>query len=600
MSLQVWLPLNGDLKNYGLDGSNIVTNYGATINNNGKIGKCYQNTASNYCTIPININSKEPFSLCFWYRIDTWSNWGTAITLNDNNDTCLGICPHSNGTQVGTNWYEGSTKVYDQYHSQTITVGVWYHISIVVDKTSVKTFINGIQTSANSNYSNTPTKSFTQLTLFKRGAASSVFGKNSLNDVRVYSHALSLKEVKEIAKGLVLHYPLNKPQANMAKGGNTYDLNLNSWIFSNQNGGTIRTLEYDEYGTPCVRLTRDNVAQSGWSYFHYDRIENAKIKINTTYTISFDIKASVSGTVGMSGFMRGNTTNQLSNSNSNIQNTIIANKWNHIILQTTTKSDFSGLETTGQVIYMSLSGNFRNTGATMLLKNIKLEEGNKETPWIPNESDPLYAAAGYASGIVYDCSGYQNNGAEVGTITGSSDTPRYRSSEYFDGIDSAIQIPYNATVFQTNFTINLWFKKTELGSKDYETLLGGPSGFEMDTRNGNSTTLSLYMTGTRGGNAFSSFSFGEWYMVTMVNDGTNELYYINGELKKTIEKKSMPIGNYFIGAWRTSSKQNFKGYISDFRIYCTALSANDIKALYEDAGYVDKNGNFHAYEFVEG
>jgi len=41
MSLQVWLPLNGDLNNYGLDGSLIVTADGVTADNAGKIGKCY-------------------------------------------------------------------------------------------------------------------------------------------------------------------------------------------------------------------------------------------------------------------------------------------------------------------------------------------------------------------------------------------------------------------------------------------------------------------------------------------------------------------------------------------------------------------------------
>jgi hypothetical protein len=33
--------------------------------------------------------------------------------------------------------------------------------------------------------------------------------KGYLNDVRIYNHCLSPKEVKEISKGLVLHYPMN-------------------------------------------------------------------------------------------------------------------------------------------------------------------------------------------------------------------------------------------------------------------------------------------------------------------------------------------------------------------------------------------------------
>jgi len=120
--------------------------------------------------------------------------------------------------------------------------------------------------------------------------------------------------------------------------------------------------------------------------------------------------------------------------------------------------------------------------------------------------------------------------------------------------------------------MNLWFYKDALGSENYETLFGGPSGFEMDTRSGGSTTLSLYMASTRGGNIFSPFSLNTWYMVTMVRDGVNEKYYINGELKKTIEAKSMPNGTYFIGAWSNASGQNYYGNISDFRLYCTPLT----------------------------
>ena len=40
MSLQIWLPLTDDLHNQGLSEINVINN-GATLDNNGKIGKCY-------------------------------------------------------------------------------------------------------------------------------------------------------------------------------------------------------------------------------------------------------------------------------------------------------------------------------------------------------------------------------------------------------------------------------------------------------------------------------------------------------------------------------------------------------------------------------
>lgn len=48
MALRVWLPLNGTLENKGI--SNVtVTNNNVTIDNNGKIGKCYYFNGSSYC-----------------------------------------------------------------------------------------------------------------------------------------------------------------------------------------------------------------------------------------------------------------------------------------------------------------------------------------------------------------------------------------------------------------------------------------------------------------------------------------------------------------------------------------------------------------------
>jgi hypothetical protein len=46
------LPLNGNLNNQGLSGTPI-SNTGAVVNTNGKIGKCYSfGTSTNYLEIP--------------------------------------------------------------------------------------------------------------------------------------------------------------------------------------------------------------------------------------------------------------------------------------------------------------------------------------------------------------------------------------------------------------------------------------------------------------------------------------------------------------------------------------------------------------------
>ena len=569
MSLQVWLPFDGNLRNQGLSDVT-VTNSGATVDNNGKIGKCYYFGGQNQITFPsqswMSMKSVNHFSIFCWVK-GTTTGWlfaedGWELLLRP---TFAKIGLSSNGQ-------------YPAVYNYSFDANTWYHLGFTWSGSTgkLKLYLNGKLVA----FSDVPSSAnFDIKSSFKMCYTGGVY----LNDFRIYDHALSYKEVKEIAKGLILHYPLNKPQANL----------LSKYVTPGQAapGTTSAGARTTYLGDYSIQIS---AAENADTYFRL--FLTKQLVQNNKYTFSCYVSGLKEGTYyNFPFFAQGNTGMGVIHLDHNGLNTVT------FTMNSSTQNAITDPEgKTVYIMFMDDSGrNIASGQQPFQITQMKLEEGDKVTGFIPNEYDSLYAAAGYASSIVYDCSGYQNNGIEVGTITGSSDTPRYRSSEYFDGIDSAIQVPYNATVFQTNFTINLWFKKTELGSKNYETLFGGPDGFEMDTRANSSTTLSLYMTSTRGRNVFSPFNFNEWYMVTMVNDGTNELYYINGELKKTIEKKSMPTGNYFIGAWSTSSKQNFKGYISDFRIYCTALSADDVKALYEDAGYVDKNGNFHAYEFVE-
>ena len=70
MSLKVWLPLDGDLRNLGCSGVEVANN-GATVDNSGKIGKCYYfDGTSNYLLgnpAPLSNDSTE-WSFCCWFK----------------------------------------------------------------------------------------------------------------------------------------------------------------------------------------------------------------------------------------------------------------------------------------------------------------------------------------------------------------------------------------------------------------------------------------------------------------------------------------------------------------------------------------------------
>ena len=73
MALRVWLPLNGNINNYGISDVT-VTNNGATIDNNGKIGKCYSfNGSSAKISTPINLTPEMSF--CVWVKFNSVQNF---------------------------------------------------------------------------------------------------------------------------------------------------------------------------------------------------------------------------------------------------------------------------------------------------------------------------------------------------------------------------------------------------------------------------------------------------------------------------------------------------------------------------------------------
>lgn len=212
MSLKVWLPLNGDLENLGTENLTI-TNSNATINTNGKIGSCYYFNGTDARISCSSMTYSYPISICAWIKGETITASGTEYILSYNTATG-GTAGHNIG--IGTYggklsvWHGGSVYSYNT----PLTNNVWYHVAAVVTPTGYKLYLDGSAIVIGSGAQTDVGSSWLTFGARSNSATGGVGGasyffKGYINDIRVYNHELSAKEIKEISQGLVLHYKLD-------------------------------------------------------------------------------------------------------------------------------------------------------------------------------------------------------------------------------------------------------------------------------------------------------------------------------------------------------------------------------------------------------
>ena len=570
MSLQVWLPLNGNLNNQGLS-EVTVTNSGATVDSNGKIGSCYSfdgnddfislTSSSLYSTIK---GGSLPFSITTWaYRADTTR----AIlfgdyTLSGSIDFNLEF---TTSNKVRFYWRADPDLVFD---NAVVATSKWSHIAVTYDGSTIKCYIDGVFAQSSTVTLVTRDKTSGSYYLGRDARTGTTAFNGRMNDFRLYDHCLSAKEVKEISKGLIGHWKLDN------KGFGNPNL-----ITTMSTGG--RTALNGKYG-----LNAD-FSQNLDTYGYFN--VSPALELNSTYTLSFDV----------SNFPVGSIWNfsLWNNSNYFIKDITKDGHYTYTFVPSESKLP-SGYSLTK---FLFDDGSRTNPSGMVYFTNFKIEKGPVATPWCPHTSDSMYTSLGLDSTMESDCSGLSNNGTKIGGLT-SSTSPvsiRYESCYNFDGNTGSIQIPNLSTLVPSGeFTMNCWiYHDSTWSSKTWETIFGGPSGFELEAKNQSTNSPVLYAYSWGKGSA--TYELNKWNMITMTRNASESKFYINGELKITGSAGTIPSGNYFIGAWNTSSQQNYKGKISDFRLYSTVLSTEDIKTLYNTSASIDKNGNMYAYEFKE-
>lgn len=612
MSLVYWFPLTSDLHNRGLSSlANASVQSGCSLSSDGKLGGCYKNTGTtaNVAT-PISF-SADQFTLCAWVRIDARTNgWHRAVGLSGSGTYMGMVCENTNGTSVGFHYYKTidgtNTSIFDTYPCSP-TVGVWYHYAMCYDGTRYYVYLNGSKIA--DAVANKPNIRAEMTTLWLFGGTNNNYVKDSINDVRIYSHCLSPLEVAEIAKGMILHYP-------MTGGGRGCDNLLkytavnttNQTLLGNSINGAWKNLPLTTIdGFACYNYPK-SYSPTG---FHSGQwLKN--MSANTTYTYS----AWLYFTSDIAFNFQSLGHFQVYNSDSTASDkahedvvsariyepsTIKANTWTKVRITFTT-NNLAGSYFTVYPRY-----NVAANVGELYFRDCKLELSDHSTPWIPNNIDNEYTTMGYNDKTEYDVSGYLHNGTLNGSVSYSSDTTRYSvSTKITDGRTNYISCPIivgNGSAI----TINVWMKSLsgQTGFSDYHIIFCIDGGdYEFSIPNSGKFRQGFVISGSRKVDDCGSVNLLDtsWHMLSATFDGASIKRYIDGQLvNATSASGTLSIGSktLYIGRYNTSTYGDRNILTSDFRLYATALSAEDIQKLYNTSASIANNGVLMSYEFAE-
>lgn len=245
------------------------------------------------------------------------------------------------------------------------------------------------------------------------------------------------------------------PQGVKGTDGNSFAWNMLSetncgkkhWGTVSSGGKYSVESETTEDNIEAVKLIcTESVSSSGWSYTRFTDLEMLKqLKPSTKYTLSYDIKANRSGMISHT-ICRGDITNSCTNTV--VVSNIIGNEtWQHISVVLTTND----LKTTptNEVVYLGRTA-LSKVGYA-IIKNLKLAEGDVDTPWSPSQSDiegkgiaqivQYYLATSQASGVTSSTSGWSTD-ITAQKITA---TKKYlwncSQTKYTDGTSEPITTP---------------------------------------------------------------------------------------------------------------------------------------------------------------
>lgn len=607
MSLQVWLPLNGNIDNQGL--SNITTaSIGTLSTSAGKIGSSsYVFNGSNGISINRQIlPSKTPeWSFACWFYLDNTTSTTAACLFSERtggnaNGYTIFIYPNNSTVFVddGVRW----TIV-----PMTFSSATWYHFAVTRSTSGKKIYVNGELKSSTTTVGSTSAVNANGCTVGLAQSSSALATGNQgwigrLNDVRIYNHCLSQKEVKEIAKGLILHHKLNSISS-LANPNLLPDTNVNSLTkvvgtnnryYESSSSGTY-TATFESISDPPIQGINYGIHYTVTvaSGFHgLTWYTGGLISVtDEPYTLSCYIKKISSGDVSVK-FQYGKSPY--------VADTITLindNAWHQYSWTFTPNTASGGAAASGTT---RIYGAGPSTVGEIIVCGWKLEKGEQATRWLEyNTVDtPILCTD--------DVSGY-NHAAIANSVEVSSDTARYGAAANFSTATSTFTLNPCFSVGQNinQMSVSIWFKTNTLNNtKPNLVSLGGNAFFRFRLESTTGLWYYIRVGSTQVSSTYSckTVTDDSWHFYTITFNEGIVIVYLDGEQIGTTNHTSTANylncnNNVWVLAGYSNSSERYVGSLSDFRIYATALSAADVKELYNTSASIDHDGNIYVREF---
>lgn len=345
------------------------------------------------------------------------------------------------------------------------------------------------------------------------------------------------------------------PQGVKGQDGNSFAWNMLSetncgkkhWG-TESSGGKYSVEDFiTEDNIDAVKLIcTEAISTSNWSYVLFKDIKMLKqLKPSTKYTLSYDIKANRSGAISHS-ICKGDVSNFCTNTI--VVNNIIGNEtWQHISVVLTTND----LKTTPTNEILYLGRNALSKVGYSIIKNLKLVEGDIDTPWSPSQSDiegkgvvetvQYYLATSQASGVTSSTSGWSTDITTQKLTADKKYLWNCYQTKYSDGTSEPISTPKVIGVYGDKGANALQCKRNWTGT--YTTINGTASA-----------ALSDFNRTPVAGDAFTaldgSSNTGTWQVISVSGSNVNIklLSYVNSKGEKGDNAKNIsitPSAQYF-------------------------------------------------------